>query len=166
MNTKESDLTVLKEQKRNAEEQAARSKHKLEQAEHRMNRARQSANHIVGRKNKKRNSRLIQKGIAIETHCKETALLEPEEFQRLVKEIFSDERLVLKIGIITAGRREPFDQELQELHDLQMELNSFRKSQAKRSGKKTKHNVERIENENLSDTASKEETVNETDTEF
>lgn len=158
MNTKANDLTVLKEQKKTAEEQAARTKHKLEQAEHQMNRAGQSANHIVGRKNKKRNSRLIQKGLAVETICEETKLLEPEEFQKLVDEIFADEQLVLRIGIITAGRRGPFDLEQQELHDLQMELNSFRKSQKKRNRK-----IQKQDPATTPDPVTKEENSHETD---
>ena len=158
MSTKETDLAILEAQKESAREQAARSKHKLEQAEHRMNRAVQSANHIVGRKNKKRNSRLIQKGLAVETICKETALLEPEEFQKLAEEIFADEQLILRIGIITAGRRGPFELEQQELHDLQMELNSFRKSQKKRNRK-----LQKQDPADTPDPVAKEENSHETD---
>lgn len=134
MKTYEEYTQEANEKKAAVEEAKAKrdvSEHELQQAQHRLDRAKNFANYIVGRGNKIRNSRLINKGVAVESICKDSELLDDVEFYHIAEEMLTDE-IRQKISDITSGRREGFEQEKQELHELQME---FQKQNRKKKEK-------------------------------
>lgn len=88
------------------EAQIADTELKIKQQEHRMQRAENLVDYFKTSKRKRRNKRMIRKGIAIESICKDTELLEEMEFYELMEEVFDDQTLRDKISRIVAGRRE------------------------------------------------------------
>jgi len=92
---------------------------KIKQQEHRIQRSENLVDYIKNSKRKRRNKRMIRKGIAIESICKDTELLEEMEFYELMEELFCDQTLRDKISKIVAGRREQEDEDQRLLEEAE-----------------------------------------------
>lgn len=77
----------------------------LEQKTQIFQQAKQFSHFISGNTNTERNYLLIQKGIAIESACRDTELMSPAEFYILAKELFSTDQIRQKIQEIIAERK-------------------------------------------------------------
>jgi hypothetical protein len=83
----------------------------IKQQEHRMQRAENLVEYVKGSKRKRRNKRLIRKGVAIEAVCPDTKYLEEMEFFHLMEKFFENKELLECIAIMVAGRQEQEEEE-------------------------------------------------------
>lgn len=114
-----------------AEAKVEKTKHELEQIEHQAQRALNRADFIQGKRTKMRNKRLIDKGIAVEAVIKDTELMTSQEFFTWFEALADDPNVISSVKELTVGRREAFEQEQQELHELQMEAAAVRRKRKK-----------------------------------
>ena len=110
----------LTEARNQAEAEMHKSQHALQQEMHRLQRAENIRDNVIGKKNKQRNRRLIHKGLAVETILKDTELMTDSEFYELFEEMADDPAIVKAVSEITAGRRDAYEEEQKRLHELQL----------------------------------------------
>lgn len=123
----EAFVAKARAEKEQAEAALEKTKHEELQHEHCVQRALNFREYITGRRNKKRNKRLIDKGLTVESILKDTELMSSTEFYELFEEMAEDPDVLKNIEEITAGRREGYEEEQKILHELQMEAAAERR---------------------------------------
>lgn len=92
-------------EKEQFENQIADTEQALEQKEQLLQEAKNVSLFVSGDAGNQRNHRLIQKGVAVESACRDTELMSPVEFYNLADEIFNTEQIRQRVREILEERK-------------------------------------------------------------